>query len=370
MSNYIPKSPLTPLLAASFVFLILFALFARDGAASTGPAKIAQQQAIPCVFDNFVWFKDQEIINEIRNDLPSFDGTAPETGDSINKILGALERMLKKKGLPKEVEYVFFSGGGYQYRPEHIFAARDAKIPVCKVVFQNSPPQIEKELAQATQSLVNKDYSKVITRSFVEGAVVQVYRKYGYLRAAARIVSAELDQSCRNSVVVKVAAEPGIAYAWERAVWSGNQALSSQSLDAAIELKPGDLADGPKIDAGLQAAVIVYRKLGYVESQIAPKPVFDDIKRRIALNVAITEGPQFRMGNFIVKGIPDDGVQLLKGRWALKSGAIYDATYIDDFIKKLVDDKLILPDLVRLLKPEFKLDRQKLTVDVIIDFKV
>src|SRR5262249_53953554 len=112
MRNYIPKSPLTQSLAASFVFFILFALFLLGGDTSAGPAMIAPQQAIPCVFDNFVWFKDQEIINEIRNDLPSFDGTAPETGDSINKILGALERMLKKKGLPKEVEYVFFSGGG------------------------------------------------------------------------------------------------------------------------------------------------------------------------------------------------------------------------------------------------------------------
>src|SRR5262249_5129704 len=187
MRNYIPKSPLTLSLAASFVVFIVFALIdgvatacadpqtalnrgmqrwdgtgsdraptertlpmepgryrsryrthsARAGAASTGPATATQQQAIPCVFDNFVWFKDQEIINEIRNDLPSFDGTAPETGDSINKILGALERMLKKKGLPKEVEYVFFSEGGYQYRPEHVFAPRDLNIPLCNVVHHN-----------------------------------------------------------------------------------------------------------------------------------------------------------------------------------------------------------------------------------------
>src|SRR4030095_3999829 len=130
MRNYLPKSPLTLSLAASFVFFILFVVFAREGAASMRSAKIARQQAIPCVFDNFVWFKDQEIIDEIRKDLPSFEGTAPEAGDSISKILGALERMLKKKGLPKDVEYIFFSGGGYQYRPEHVFAARDAKIPI------------------------------------------------------------------------------------------------------------------------------------------------------------------------------------------------------------------------------------------------
>src|SRR5262245_12165791 len=100
MRYLIYKSPLTLLLAASFVF----ALIGRGATASIRPAEIARSQAIPCVFDNFVWFKDQEIVDEIRKDLPSFDGTAPESGDSINKILSALERMLKKKGLPGQVE--------------------------------------------------------------------------------------------------------------------------------------------------------------------------------------------------------------------------------------------------------------------------
>jgi|SRR5882672_4555628 len=370
MRNYIRRSPLTLRLAASFVVFVVFIHSERFAIASKGPAKIARQQAIPCVFDNFVWFKDQEIIDGIRKDLPSFDGSAPEAGDSIDKILGALKRMLKNRKLPSEVEYTFFSGDGYRYGPEHIFTARDAKIPVCKVVFQNSPPQLERELQQAATALVNKDYSKVITRSFVEGAAVQIYRKYGYLRAAAHILSAAIDQSCKNSVVVQVAAEPGIAYVWDKAVWTGAKVISTQSLDAAIELKPGDVADGLKIDTALQAAYIVYQKLGYVDSQIVPKPVFDDVNKRIALEVAITEGPQFRMGDFIVKGVPEKDVLRLKERWALKTGDIYDGSYLGEFIDKLVADKLILPDMAKLLKTEQKQDRQKLVIDVIMDFNV
>jgi hypothetical protein len=218
MRSYIRRSPLALLPAASFIVFIVFALSERfataytvgadlrvcpvsdshattvadtqicpyddpptalrhGDATSMGLAKIARQQAIPCVFDNFVWFSDKEIVDEIRKDLPSFDGSAPEAGDSIDKILGALKRILKKKKLPSEVEYTFFSGDGYRYGPEHIFAARDAKVPVCKVVFQNSPPQLERDLQQIAQSLIKKDYSKVITRSFIDAAAVQVYRK-------------------------------------------------------------------------------------------------------------------------------------------------------------------------------------------------
>src|SRR5688572_17007623 len=120
MRSYIRRSPLTSWLAVSFVFVLFVpGVSGREAARSIEPARIARQQPLPCVFDNFVWFKDQEIIDEIRKDLPSFDGSAPEAGDSINKILAALKRMLKSKNLPSEVEYTFFSGDGYRYGQEH-----------------------------------------------------------------------------------------------------------------------------------------------------------------------------------------------------------------------------------------------------------
>src|SRR5262245_36285144 len=104
MRSYIRRSPLTPKLAASFVVLVVFILSGHFAIASITPSRVATQQAIPCVFDNFVWFKDQEIIDEIRKDLPAFNGSAPESGDSIDKIIGALKRMLENKKLPSEVE--------------------------------------------------------------------------------------------------------------------------------------------------------------------------------------------------------------------------------------------------------------------------
>ncbi|MBO0858421.1 MAG: hypothetical protein J2P21_08155 [Chloracidobacterium sp.] len=369
MRSYIRRSPLAIMLAASIVVFVLFILLERFAIASSEPTKVARQQAIPCVFDNFVWFKDQEIIDEIRKDLPSFDGAAPETGDSIDKILGALKRMLENKKKPSEVEYAYLPGDGFQYGPAHIFTVRYA-IPVCKIVFQNSPPQLESELQQAAKALVKKNYSRVMTGRFVGGSAIQIYRKYGYLRAAARVQSEEIDQACENGVVIQVAVEPGLEYVWDKAVWTGAKAISTQSLESAIELKPGDVVNGQKIDAGLRAVFIAYQKLGYVESQILPKPVFDDANKKITLGVAITEGPQFRMGNFIIKGVPQKDVQRLKERWTLKTGDIYDGSYLGEFINKLVADKLIFPDLAKLLSTEQKPDRQRLIIDVIIDFKV
>jgi hypothetical protein len=32
---------------------------------------------MPVLLDNFVWFKDDEIVTALRQRIPSFDGTAP-----------------------------------------------------------------------------------------------------------------------------------------------------------------------------------------------------------------------------------------------------------------------------------------------------
>src|SRR4051812_24455650 len=39
-----------------------------------------QNIAIPVVFDNFVWFSEQELFNAVKAEVPSFNGLAPEAG--------------------------------------------------------------------------------------------------------------------------------------------------------------------------------------------------------------------------------------------------------------------------------------------------
>lgn len=328
----------------------------------------AQQQSVPCLFDNFVWLKDQEIIDEIRKDLPSFDGTAPESGDSIRKILGALERLLKSRKLPNRVDYNFSSGNEFQYRPEHVFRASEARLLVCQVFFPNGATPFDQELQQAIQPLINKDYSKLKARAVVETNVVPVFRKHGYLRATARPPFGEIDPSCPGGVTIRVTVAPGVAYVWDKAVWSGNKAISTQALDIMLAMRSGEIANGQKLDAGLSAVIRAYGKQGYIALQLAPKPDFDDANKRVALNIAVNEGPQFRMGNLSVSGLSENGARMFKELWRIKPGELYDATYLGEFLKRLVDAGGIPAEQMSRIKTEVKPDKQKLTVDVAIDF--
>src|SRR5438045_7217879 len=40
--------------------------------------QVEENETIPCTFDNFVWFNNEEILNAIRMEVPTFDGTAPK----------------------------------------------------------------------------------------------------------------------------------------------------------------------------------------------------------------------------------------------------------------------------------------------------
>src|SRR5215510_4059105 len=38
------------------------------------------------IFDNFIWFSDTELIAAVRREVPSFSGTAPDNGDTVERI--------------------------------------------------------------------------------------------------------------------------------------------------------------------------------------------------------------------------------------------------------------------------------------------
>jgi outer membrane protein assembly factor BamA len=40
------------------------------------------RSSIPVVFDNFVWFSDDELLAGVKSEMPSFNGTAPESGNA------------------------------------------------------------------------------------------------------------------------------------------------------------------------------------------------------------------------------------------------------------------------------------------------
>lgn len=135
-----------------------------------------------------------------------------------------------------------------------------------------------------------------------------------------------------------------------------------------MRLKSGDVADSMKIEGSWVDVNRVYGKKGYLKVSLKPEPVFDDARQLVTYQVAVTEGPQYRMGQVTIVGLPEDDAGRVKNAWGLKAGEVFDTSYIHVFLGKVERERLIKQIGELKVGHDYKRDDQKLTVDVVVKF--
>ncbi|MBA3714668.1 MAG: hypothetical protein H0W76_19790 [Pyrinomonadaceae bacterium] len=331
---------------------------------------------IPVVFDNFVWFSDEELAGAVRKAVPTFDGTAPEAGGVTESIVKALSELLAERKIAGRVEYTP-SADPSGKNSEHVFAVKGANVRVCELNFPGARAVPAKLLVQKSAAILSNEFSRNFVSIYAEGNLIPLYHERGYLRAGFLTPQAKLlmTPECENGVAVAVPVEEGAAYLWDGAEWAGSQTLTAPELDAALGMKRGDVANGVKIESGLDSVRKAYGRKGHLAARLRYAPDFDDATRRVVYRFDLNEGPLYRMGLLSIDGLSEADANNLRTRWRLLPREPYDASYIDEFIKNEVRDflksvqsegrSLGSPKITSAVKP----DHEKLTVDVAITFK-
>jgi len=318
-----------------------------------------------CHFDNFVWFSDKEIADAIKRDMPDFDGSIVVSDFVGEEIKKSLARLLAEKKIAGEVVYELDENLAYSFK------VKGANLPVCDFQFAGAQDELKKPLLEALKPMFKTEYSKSDVGLFVNAALLPIYTQRGYLKAAFQPAQPSLSAggACANAVVVTLPVAEGLQYRWNDPVWSGNQAYSAQELNAELKLKQGDVADSMKIDKSWVGVYGVYGKKGHLRVRLKLDPVFDDTRRLVTYQVALTEGPQYRMGQVTIAGLPEDEARRVKDAWGLKAGEVFNTSYIDVFLEKVVRGGLIRQTQGVRAGQELKRDEQKLTVDVVVKFE-
>jgi len=330
--------------------------------------------SLPVVFENFVWFTDDEIVAAIRKDVPFFNGTAPASGETADKIAAALQRLLTSKNIAGQVHYLPYVSKDKQ---ELLYTVKGARIPLCSLHFPGASAISEAELVKTSQPLFKMDYSRKDVATFAPINLLPLYRHIGHLRAEFQMPTATLETSpqCAGGVNVTIPVEEGQAYRWAKSVWDGNDKLGIEELGPALGMNPGDIADGIKIDKGLKNIDKAYGRRGYLTPKIKESIEYDDAASLVTYRFNITEGPRYFMGNLIITGLPAAEADELKGKWTLGSNAVFDESYVEtfrqgplrEFIRGLMQrSRTSTRSNVEIQQ---KPDAQKLTVDVVIAFK-
>jgi outer membrane protein assembly factor BamA len=330
---------------------------------------------LPVVFENFVWFSEAEIARAIRQDVPFFDGSAPEAGTTTDKIAAALQRLLAQKQITGRVEHMPYTNLATG-RQEILFTVEGVKIPICSVHFPGANVISEADLIKASQALLKTNYSRKDAGGFAEHTLFPLYRHLGYLRAQFKQPTATVEESpspCANGVALTIPVDEGVVYSWDSADWTGNEAVLKEDLNEALGMKTGEVADGVKIDKGLKEVRKAFGRRGYIAASFKESIEFDDAARRVRYAFRVNEGPRYFMGNLIVNGLPGAEVERLKAKWTLGSNAVFDESYLDDFrqtgLREFMTGLMQRTGARAKLEVEMKPNLQTKTVDVIITFK-
>jgi outer membrane protein assembly factor BamA len=290
---------------------------------------------VPVIFDNLIWFTDEELVAAVRRDVPSFDGTAPSNEGVPELIIGALQRLLDQRGIPGTAGIVPQTDLKTK-ELRYLFSVKEPAPRVCTVSVDGATPDRRRDLLDAMRSVVGTGYSRFYMTGMAGGTLLDIYHRYGHWKAAfAPLIARAVAECAGASVVLQVSEGP--IYQWAGAQWSGNAAIPAGQLDKLLAMREGDVADSSKINDGLRRIKKAYGRIGHLLAAADPAPRLDDAATRAVFEMTVNEGPQFRMGTVQFIGFPESVADSLQKAWKLAPGAVYDDAYPGDFdVKEVV----------------------------------
>lgn len=295
-----------------------------------------------CTFDNFPFASDKEIRAFIAGKVPLYNGFAPDSGNMLDAISTSLEALANSKGISATVTHLPYSKlgtGDFEY----LFKLSGPSIKIANIRFTGAQSVPESELLREAKPLLGRDYSDVICREFSLNSFVPYYRERGFLKVKLADPSAKLlpqTVSDTYNVQIDFPVIEGLAYLWEAPQWQGNKFLAVDRLTSLVALKSGEAANIKKIESSWESISAEYGKHGYVQADLRPHPFYDDANRRVRFQVQIAEGRQFHMGAFSTEGFSSALAERLQSRWKLKTGEVFDASDLSDFLKKELSSAL------------------------------
>lgn len=344
--------------------------FASEDAGVIVEYQVTDAPGLPVWFDNFPWFRDDELTAALKRAVPLFDGTTPERGSLLHEMSNALESLLETRGVHSSVSNSVVTAPVTDERVQQ-FHVENAGVNISSVEFSDALAQGDRGIHQRLSDVVGQPYSRTLVELFEFEQVRPVYLSHAFLRVRFGPPSARITGSAGDARVTVVAPiEPGPAFTWGGVTWSGNTVVSSAELNGLVALKTGDPADGMKTEALWDAARETYSRRGYLDVNFTPAPHFDDNAKRVTYSAAVTEGPRYHMGRLVLTGLSIEGERRIRAAWAIAEGAVFDNSVYEQFVETGIKQAFSgLPFHYEKVGRFLQKDAKTGTVDVLLDFE-
>lgn len=338
--------------------------------------RLVEAPRIPAYFDNIPWFSDSELNEAIRKVLPFYDGMLPEGGATVDQVSSILTELIATRGMQTVVEHQIIPNPLGEGSVQE-FRIADVVLRISKVEFGDPKLASSKVVQQHLAEIQGKTYSRMTVDLFLAEQVKPIYLQQGFLRAKLGPpeirLSGNPNQRLPDQIPVFVPVAPGIAYKFKGAQWSGNALLSVYTLNQLLGAKPGEIANGMALQAGLDRIQEEYGHQGYLDAKVDYSSDFDDQAQTVWYRVSIQEGRLYKFGKLVLTGISPVGEKRLRAAWPILSGDVFDKTRFEDILLKLqVHKEQIFVDLplhYDSVGHWLQTDPATGNVDVLLDFK-
>jgi len=338
--------------------------------------QLSDAALVPVTFDNFPWFTDEELSAAIHQQLPFFDGSAPKDGALLDVIAASLSNLLEARGISGRLQHTLLA------RPESndmtVQFHLDGPTPtIASLDYGDTLAQTSSSLAERKNDLLNKPFSRFTIELFEFEKIRPLYLSTGNLRvnfaAPVARVAGNPSQAPASNVSVQLPIDPGPVFHLSKLNWDGDRALDAAALTALATVQPGELADGMKLQDFWQRVENEYSHNGYIDAHVEPQPEFDDAAATVSYHVAITEGPQYHMGDLVLTGLSPAAESALRAAWQLAPGKVFDGAYVNNMFVRLEKPSSQIFGSIPLHYEKMghflRINEPAHTVDVLIDFQ-
>src|SRR6202522_1623746 len=167
--------------------------------------------------------------------------------------------------------------------------------------------------------------------------VRQAYRDKGYANAAMEEPKTQIrDQGGLNwltfrpnkgkRIDILMPVEEGARYRLGSITFTGNKAVNNtKALRAPFPLKDGDWFSATLLQKGLENLKKAYGQLGYINFAAIPKPVYDDQKKTVSMDIDIDEGKPFYVSRIEFRGNTITRDKVIRRELLLDEGSVYNS---------------------------------------------
>ena len=167
--------------------------------------------------------------------------------------------------------------------------------------------------------------------------VRQAYRDKGYYNAAIEEPKTQIrDQGGLNwftfrpnkgkRIDILMPIEEGARYRLGSITFTGNKAVSNvRALRGTFAVKDGEWFNATLIGKGLENLKKAYGQLGYINFGAIPKPVYDDQKKTVSLDIDIDEGKPFYVSRIEFTGNTITRDKVIRRELMLEEGQVYNS---------------------------------------------